>query len=373
VAANRVKSDDLIRKNTNRITVLQQQLQSQNELFSRNSSEVVISLSAEAPTQVELEVRYMVQQAGWYPVYELRATNTTSPITLNYKANVFQGTGEEWKDVMLKLSTGNPTQSGLKPELYPWYLNFYEPMVLRERVGAGSAKKASYQVQTADLAPAESLAPAAGLADFVETIQTTLNTTFEISLPYTVASSNQPTLVDIRQHSVKASYAYAVVPKLETAAFLMARATGWEDFSLLPGEASIFFEGSFVGKSYIDPNNTGDTLAISLGRDPRIVVKRERLKDFDSRGFAGTSKKESHAWEISVRNTKSEPITISIEDQLPVSQNAQIEVSNVVANEARRNDATGKLVWDITLQPNETRKVDFRYELKYPRNRRLNQ
>jgi uncharacterized protein (TIGR02231 family) len=153
----------------------------------------------------------------------------------------------------------------------------------------------------------------------------------------------------------------------------MARATGWEELSLLPGEANIFFEGAFVGKSFIDPGNTGDTLAISLGRDARIVVKREKQKEFTARSFTGSNKKESFAWEITVRNTKTDLIDITVEDQLPVSQNSQIEVTNVVADGAKRDLVTGKLLWDLKLLPNETRKVSFRYEVKYPKDKRLNQ
>lgn len=374
IAANRSKSNDRTRKNSERISMLQQQWQSQNELYSRNSSELVISLSTDAPTAAELDVRYVVQQAGWYPVYELRAADTRSPLVLNYRANVFQSTGEDWRNVRLRLSTGNPAQSGVKPELNPWYLSFIEP-IARFRKGFADTmpeRKMAVAMDMAGEAAAESLPPAARMGDYVETIQTTLNTTFDISLPYSVASSNQPTLVDIRQHSLTADYTYAVVPKLETDAFLLARATGWEEFSLLPGEANIFFEGAFVGKSIIDPSTTGDTLAISLGRDPRIVVKREKHKELTSRGLMGANKRESHAWDISVRNTKAEAITITIEDQVPVSQNSQIEVSNIVADGASRNAVTGMLRWELKIQPNETRKVGLRYDVKYPKDRKLN-
>src|SRR6478736_10421838 len=131
---------------------------------------------------------------------------------------------------------------------------------------------------------------------------------------------------------MKADYSYSVAPKLDQDSFLLAKATGWEDFSLLPGEANIFFEGTFVGKTFIDPNNIKDTLSVSLGRDKRIVVKREKLKDLTSRKFIGSSQKESYSYEISVRNTKTEAIKITLEDQVPVTQNSQIEVAVLDTN-----------------------------------------
>jgi uncharacterized protein (TIGR02231 family) len=168
---------------------------------------------------------------------------------------------------------------------------------------------------------------------------------------------------------MKAEYKYSTAPKLDTDAFLMASAIGWEEFSLLPGEANIFFEGTFVGKSYIDPNNIKDTLSLSLGRDKRVVVKRENVKDFSSRKVIGTNQKDSYAYEVSIRNTKTEVVKILVEDQVPVSQNSQIEVTVLDTGTARYNKETGKLIWTMTLQPNETKKVVFKYEVKYPKDK----
>ena len=146
---------------------------------------------------------------------------------------------------------------------------------------------------------------------------------------------------------------------------------GWEEFSLLPGEANVFFEGTFVGKSYLDPGSIKDTLSISLGRDKRIVVKRDKLKDFSSRKLIGTNQRETYAYEISVRNTKNEPVKIKVEDQVPVSQNSQIEVTVVDVGAASYNKDTGKLTWEMSLQPNETKKVVYKFDVKFPKDRTI--
>jgi uncharacterized protein (TIGR02231 family) len=372
IVATRMKQDEKIKKLNEALVKVQRQFNEQNEMYARNTSEVVVSLSAEAPTTVDIDLNYVVANAGWYALYDLRAVNTKSPVQLNYKANVFQGTGEEWKNVKLKLSTANPTLGGLKPELYTWYLNFYQqpdyssyrskraPAVNRGMAEDSKSEELSEVVMSGP-------APAETAADFVTTVQTSLNTEFDIALPYTVNSASKPTMVDIRNHELKADYIYSVAPKMDRDAFLMARATGWEEFSLLPGEANIFFEGTFVGKSFIDPNNIKDTLAISLGRDKRIVVKREKLKDFSSRKLIGTNQRASYAFEISVRDTKTEPVKIIIEDQIPVTQNSKIEVTTLDTGMAKYNKDTGKLTWEINLQPSETKKMVFKYEIKYPK------
>lgn len=369
----RMKQDDKIKHLNIRMARVQAQINSQNELYSRNTSEIVVSVSAQAATSVDLEVNYVVANAGWYPLYDLRATNTRSPVQLGYKANVFQGTGEEWKNVHLKLSTANPNLSGLKPELSAWYLDFYVPVAraLQGRVAGVSIRRKEESPASVQLDEEESKGDAQTVTEFVTSIQTTLNTEFDISLPYNVSSSNQPTLVDIRSYEMKANYQYSVAPKLDLDAFLIAKATGWEEFSLLPGEANIFFEGTFVGKTFIDPNSIKDTLSVSLGRDKRIVVKREKVKDFISRKAIGTNVRETSAYELSVRNTKQEAIKIVIEDQVPVTQNNQIEVIVSDTGGANYNKDTGKLTWTWTLQPNETKKTVFKFEVKYPKDKQI--
>jgi uncharacterized protein (TIGR02231 family) len=371
IAGARMKSDDKLFAYQQRIAKLEQQINTQNELFHRNTSEVVVTVEAAAATQASLTLDYVVANAGWLPHYDLRAINTQNPIQLSYKANVFQGTGEDWKNVHLKLSTANPNLNGQKPELTAWYLNIIEMQMERKAyaMSRGSRKEAGGAPAMMAKEVEEVQMDASSVADMVETIQTSLNTEFDIALPYTVPSSGQATAVDIRNYTMNATYQYAVAPKLETDAFLMARATGWEEFSLLPGEANIFFEGTFVGKSYIDPNELKDTLNVSLGRDKRIVVKRDKVKEFTSRKAIGGNERETFGYEISVRNSKSEPIQILIEDQIPVSQHSLIEVTTIDLGGAVYTKETGKLAWRWTLQPGESRKVQFRFEVKHPKDK----
>jgi uncharacterized protein (TIGR02231 family) len=366
----RIKQDEKIKKLNERISKINSQLNEQNDLLRRNTSQIIISVSAESVSSAELEVSYVVSNAGWNAVYDIRAINTKSPLQLNYKANVFQRTGEDWNNVKLKLSTANPSQRGNKPELNPWYLNFYNPIVYSPKRYQKENTAPAARMVTSEKAKEEAeLAEVQALSDYVVTSQTSINVEFEIGLPYTISSSPKPVIVDIQKMDVKAEYNYAVAPKLDTDAFLIAKATGWEDLNLLPGESNIFFEGTFVGKSYIDPRNTQDTLSFSLGRDKRIVVKRENVKELTSRNIIGSSKKESFTWEITVRNNKAESINIIVEDQVPVSQNSQIEVNPIDTGGAEFNKQTGKLKWTLGLIPSAIRKVHFKFEVKYPKDK----
>lgn len=367
IAMSRINHDEKIRGLNDRLSRIQQQMRTQNELAGRNTSEIIVNLSAETNTEVEIVLNYVVANAGWFALYDLRAVNTKGPLTLLYKANVFQSTGENWKNVRLKLSTANPTLGGVKPDLPAWYLDFYQPEYYQKYRKPEARQGADTPAQA--LSRDEISVNAGTAADFVSVIQTSLNTEFDIALPYTINSANKPTTVDIGRHELKANYQYAVAPKLDPDAFLMAGATGWEEFNLLPGEANVFFEGTFVGKTRIDPQSIKDTIYVSLGRDKRIVVKRNKVKDFNSRTIIGINQKETYAYEINVRNNKSEAIIITVEDHIPVSKNSQIEVTVGDVGGAKYDQSNGKLVWEITLKPNESKRLLYDFEIKYPKDK----
>jgi uncharacterized protein (TIGR02231 family) len=375
---SKIKVDEKIKLLNEKSAKIQKQITEQRDVFNRNTSEILVTIQADAATAVELDLSYVVANAGWAPVYDLRAVDTKSPMQLAYKASVFQSTGEEWNNVHIVLSTANPNLGGLKPELAAWYLEFYQPIVRNERNEGARVKRSAPAAMRSSAASGDDLKAeadieeATDLSDFVTTVETSLNVEFDISIAQTVLSSAKPTVVDVRSTSVNANYEYAVAPKLDLDAFLLAKITGWEDLNLLPGDANIFFEGTFVGKTFIDPNNIRDTLSVSMGRDKRIVIKREKVKGLSSRNVIGVNERQTSAWEISVRNTKSEPVKIVVEDQIPISRNNQIEVTVLDNGGGKQNTYTGKITWDLNLKPSENKKLSYKFEVKYPKDRRIN-
>ncbi|MBO9702267.1 MAG: DUF4139 domain-containing protein [Sporocytophaga sp.] len=349
-----------------------------NDLFNernKNTSKVTISVSSKSGGYAQLELQYVVADAGWYPLYDIRVKDTKGTVQLNYKAQVYQNTGLDWNKVKVKLSSSNPALGGAKPELYPWYLDFYEPKPVvrtpRYKSEDETDKKKEVKSMSWDGYAAGSAAPAPAMSvsDYTTVVENATSMEFDIALPYTIPTGNTPQLVDIQSHEVKASYQYTAVPKIDQDAFLVGHITDWDELNLLSGNANIFFEGTFVGESFIDVNNTNDTLALSLGRDKKVVVKRNKIKDFTKKNFIGANKKEEYAFEIEVRNTKKESIDILVEDQIPVSQNSQIEVEAIDTGGAAYNKDNGKLQWKLSLGAGETKKVLFKYSVKYPKNK----
>lgn len=348
------------------------QLDAYNQSVNKPQTSILVTVSAKAAGSASFEIRYITTQAGWSPQYDIRAKDTKSPVQLAYKAMVMQQTGLDWNNVRLTLSTSNPSANGIKPELYPWYINFYQPVAVYKKESLKMAAPATRQAN-ADVLYEESITAGNALttADFTTEVTTTLALEFDIALPYSVPNGGKGQLVDIKNIELPATYDYATVPKMETAAFLMARILEWEKYNLLNGPANVYFEGTFVGTSYIDPNNTNDTLHISLGKDTRLVIERNTVKEFTTKRTLGSNKKDEYAYDIVLRNTKKEAITIFVEDQQPLSQQNQIEVELVESAGALIDPTTGKLTWKLQIAPGETKTLRLRYTIKYPKDKQI--
>ncbi|MBL6449811.1 mucoidy inhibitor MuiA family protein [Fulvivirga sp. 29W222] len=199
--------------------------------------------------------------------------------------------------------------------------------------------------------------------------QTTLE--FTVDEPYSIKSDGRNQIVDMVAYDLPATYRYYAVPKLDTDAFLKAQVTDWEGYNFLAGEANLFFEGKFIGKTVLDTRNVKDTLNISLGRDKNIVITREKVNEFSSAQFIGSNRKELVGFEIKIRNKKQQPINITIEDQVPVPTNKDIEVDMLESSKAEYNKHTGILRWKLKLEPGDSRQMDLKYEVKYPKDQSL--
>jgi len=196
-----------------------------------------------------------------------------------------------------------------------------------------------------------------------------LSAEFEIEKSYTIPSDDKPYIVDVVDYELPTLYKYYAVPKMEKDAFLLARITNWQDLNLIEGTANIYFGGTFVGQSYISTRNVTDTLDISLGRDKKVMVTRTKLKDFSATKYIGSNRKETHAYRMVVKNNRKVPIEIEVLDQLPVSQDSDIEVSAVEISNAKKNDLTGELKWLHKIEPNQTQTIDLTFTVKYPKSK----
>lgn len=211
-----------------------------------------------------------------------------------------------------------------------------------------------------------------GLQDYISVTDNTLNVVFDTDTPYDVPTNGKEQTATLQALDVATLYQHYAIPKLDEDAYLIAEVPDWEKLNLLPGEANIIFEGTYVGKSFIDPKATADTLNLTVGHDKRVVIKREKLVDFSSVKFLGSNKLQKFGYEITIKNNKNETVNLLLKDQYPLSTNKDIEVELLETSDAELNKDIGVLNWKITLAPGETKKIRFTYSVKYPKDKTLN-
>ena len=349
------------------------QLNEINAQFNKPTGNIVLQISSLAPATANFKCTYIVSNAGWTPIYDLRSDGIEKDVVLNYKANVFQNTGQNWDNVNLIISTGNPAVNNNRPILNPLFVNYYVASYNSDKDYAAGANKASIMSNMAY--ETESLEDKKNYTDaFQYNAQSTenqLSIEFSITHKQSINSDGKLNITPLESYNLKTEYVYHAVPKLDNGAFLLAKVSDWGKYNLVSGDANIFFEGAYVGKSFIDGKVTSDTLLISMGRDESINIQRKEKLEFSEVKFLGSNKKETFAYEIIVKNKKSIPITIEILDQIPVSQNKDIVVELVESGTAVYTKDNGKLFWKLNLSAGQSVTEKMVYSVKYPKDQQV--
>jgi len=204
-----------------------------------------------------------------------------------------------------------------------------------------------------------------------EQLERQTNVEFEIKIPYTIQSDGKILTIDIENYSMPAMYQYFCTPKIDKSAYLLASIVDWEKFNLIEGEANIYFEDTYTGKSLLDVRYMTDTLTISLGIDKGVTVSRENQKQFTTRQFLGTKKEETRSWLITVKNNKQQEVNLTVYDQIPVSTLEEIEVNALNLSAGKLDAETGKVKWQFQVKPAEKIEMNLKYSVKYPKFRTL--
>ena len=365
-----LKKGRLIKDYEEQIANLHNQISNRAGKQQLPSGEITLTVNSEKPVSALLTFSYIAMNAGWYTSYDIRVEDISKPVTIFYKANVQQNTGVEWKNVKLSFSNATPWVAGNVPVLYPWRIDFYVPRPPRPPLSPkiSSADRSSVPAQRMEIA-VEAYAEAAPVS--VEKHVGETSVTFDVALPYTIPSNGNYQTVEIQRTTTPAEYKYVTVPKFSTNAYLTANITDWAKQSLQSGEATLYFENTYVGKSSLDVNQLNDTLTLSLGTDNSILVKREKRQDFTSRRTIGSNKTETYSYLITVRNNKSNPVKITVNDQIPVSSNSDITVETLELTGGKLVQETGFVKWDLDIKPSETKEIILTYSVKYPRNQNV--
>lgn len=422
---------------------------------------VTAVIDSKETRSIRFTLTYTVKDAGWYPTYDVRIAEVAKPVEMIMSANVFQRSGETWKDVALLLSTGNPTDNATPSQLQPWMLGYYDPNTAYMRSSAvqpgvvmgritdengnpapytsvtvqGTAQTVvadgngyfkmqnlpanavlvftavgyksksisarpgyySIKIERVESALQEVVVTAMGTDDMLEdkaagmnirsagvakkaeeiqlvpvaTGYTPTTTMYEIKDKYTLETDGKTTTINIRKLDVPALYTYYAGPKIDPSAYLTAQVVDWQELELQPGEAALYFEGSYLGKTYLDLASAGDTLSLALGKDNNIRIQRKLVKAFSAKKFIGSNRTETKTFEIIVRNNKRTPVTLLLQDQFPVSTNKEIEIDDKTAPGASVDKETGLVNWNLALAPGEEKKLGLGYSVRYPKDKKV--
>ena len=373
---------------SNSINALEEKQQKLNELLAKlnnkleidtnkeeklSSGKLVLQVMNTSAGAIPLEISYLTPNASWSPFYDLRVESVKDPINMMYKAQVVQNTGIDWKKVKLTLSSGNPNQNNQAPILSSWFLRYGYP-------GYGYQNNAmanQLQTRAKGLAYKKAEADAAGaveeksISDYTSIVENQLNISFDIDIPYDILSNGKAHSVALKEIKIPASYKYYAAPKIEKEAFLLAEISDYGKYNLLRGDANIIFEGMYVGKTHINPGQTSDTLNLSMGRDKKVSIKREKVADKSGTKFFSSKKEQTFTYDITLRNNKKEAIELLLKDQYPLSTDKEVEIELLEKDGAKVNSETGILTWDINLKPNETKKIRLSYRVKFPKDKIL--
>jgi len=349
---------------------IQQQLNEFNA-GKRPTSEIYLALNCAQSVTTTFRVRYVVQGAGWSPIYDLTVKNLSEPIKIKYRALAFNDTGIDWNEVKVVLSTADVNQSATLPILNPWFIKEDVPQVYAYQQGRlNNIQNSNVYQQEQDKNMKKSATPG-GNVRFEEIEISELSSDFEINLPYTIPADRKPYSILVNETELPANYEHYSVPKMDKDAFLLGQVVGWETLDFMPGPMNIYYDKSFIGMAQLDTRNLSDTLNLSLGRDPKVLVKRTKLKELTKKQFLQGKKKMTNAYRITIKNNRNRPIDFELLDQIPISKLKEIDVDVKEVDGAQYYENTGKLKWDFKLQPGESKTVEFSFSITYPKGKEI--
>ena len=340
---------------------------------------ITISLIADGNTSGEISLSYLSKNAGWTPLYDIRSKSSEGKIFMNYKAQVHQTTGLDWKNIKLNISTNNPYANKTKPELNPWYISYKN---YRKELNVRSDNNQLYKMTTAPSRAITNMGysykseniedEAINANEFTTLTQQLTAAEFKIDLPYNIISNGEKHMVLVQKSELETNFKYYAVPKLDASVYLVAEMLKIDELQLIPSKANIFFDGTYVGETFIDPTTMNDTLYLSLGKDPNIAISRKLISSKCKEKIIGDKIEKHLAYSIEIKNMKSSQVEVVIQDQIPITTNSDIIIDKINAGKGKLKARTGLIEWKTILKSREQKTYDFDYRIKFNKDKQIN-
>lgn len=365
------------------ISRLQKQLD-QDNIDQQRTGVLRLSVSVPQTVNTTFTITYFTQMAGWVPCYDINIASMDKPVKMKSRAQVAQYTGLDWKNVKITLSNATPNSTKEAPVFNSWFISFYTPRQLHKGYDDVRSNSVSYSTQKLSAmegvkATDGATASAKGnqplmMDDFVEVDMQEVAVNYNIAVPYDIPGNGKEQLIDLKSYDIKADYKYYSIPKLSDETYLIATLSDYEQYNLLPGYATVTFDNTFVGRTFLRPNVTEENISLTLTTDPRISVKREKQNDYCSTKHVGSTTTVTQSYRITVKNNQTKAVKLTLKEQYPLSSNKDIEVKleDVKPAATYNKTETGVLTWDVELKAGETQTFVVTYSVKYPKDRNIN-
>ena len=349
--------------------------------------EVKVDVAATQAVEAEIVVRYQVSAASWQPVYDARlATGTkavTPKITVTRRAFVQQRTGEAWDNVALALSTTRPAAGTAAPELRPITVDYPPerpvpmappaPQVSRAAGqvagGAGSDENKADRRREDDGAAKAKVEEAATVQQ-AQVEASAFQAVYAIVGRQTLAQTGEPRRLQIDETDLETSLTVRAVPRVDERAFLYAKLTVPRATPWLPGQVSLFRDGTFVGSGRVPQLGPGQDHELGFGPDDRVRVKASSLDEKRSEsGIISSTKTETKSFRLTIKSLHERPIAFVVQDQIPVSNNTEIKVELIAKPQPTKrdiDDKRGVLAWEDRLAPDEEKAIELGWRLSWP-------
>ena len=338
---------------------------------------MIADVTAEKAGTYSFELRCFEGMACWNPIYEVRSDGE-GPLTILMKANISQNSSQDWESVELSLFTGDPVSSGSVPRLLPLFLDIRQPRPVASAMGGRMMMKANMAFAMEDAAEESAdLDGTAAMPSFLMATPAAAENSTETATEYVlpgrrdVKKNGEGTIADVTSYTVPCTYRIVSVPQLDQSAYLVAAVKAADLPMHSCVEAAVYLGDIYQGKVWLDPQMTDEETELTLGKEEKISVRRKELRRKTSTTLLKGLMVVEYAYEISISNNGAKAAEVIVKDQVPVSENKEIEVELLDASGAEHSKETGLLSWKVALEPGQSKALNFSYKTSRPKDKQI--
>ncbi|MBK8252773.1 MAG: DUF4139 domain-containing protein [Polyangiaceae bacterium] len=327
---------------------------------------IEVDVTAQTPgDELEIEVTYRIPCAFWRPEHLVRLEPAAAQksgekgvgrtMELVSYATVWQAAGENWEGVHARFSTARPARDATPPLVRDDVLHLRRKTPEERTRVMVEAREQTREMTGIDRGT-RAVDEMPGVDDGGEPL------TFTAEEPLTIVSNGRPLRVPIGQRTLNTEVDLILYPEVSGAAHVRATAT-LKGGPLLAGPLRVARGASLIGRSKIAFVGGGEPFEIGFGPDDGVRARRHVEEQRDTTAIIGTQKIRRKI-DVFLSNLSGESKSLTVTERVPVSEIEDVEITLLDTADFSAKDADGFIKSKIVLNPNETRRLSFSYEIR---------